>query len=272
MSKKYHIVYKTTNLLNNKCYVGVHSTNKIEDGYMGCGFYKGYSLETIKDKRGIRKAFKKYGLDNFNREVLFVFDTKDEAYKKEAEIVNYNWVLSNSNYNLCLGGVNSGVTILPEDHKNKLIDLHSKSYVVVNIKTSEIFFVNNLNSWSRDRGLCSASTTNSPLHMVVRGISALYKKEWWCCYEEDWTGEPIIKSRKVSVRPSGYERRKSVKKHNDITLINPNGQPIHIENLYKFCIENNMCYSNMLKVAKGISKSYKKYRLNLYNKAQDAVI
>ena len=260
MHKKYHIVYKTTNLLNNKCYVGVHSTNKIEDGYMGCGFYKGYTLETIKNKRGIRKAFKKYGLENFNRETLFVFDNKEEAYKKEAEIVNYDWVLSNSNYNLCLGGVSSGVTILPEDHKNKLTDLHSKSYVVVNIKTSEVFFVKNLNSWSRDKGLCSASTTNSPLHIVISGKIALYKKEWWCCYEEDWTGEPIIKKRKISVRPSGYERKKCAKKHNDVTLIDPNGKSIYIENLYKFCIDNNMCYSNMLKVKKGLIKSYKKYK------------
>lgn len=36
-----YIVYKTTNLINNKIYVGVHRTNPdINDGYIGCGVTK----------------------------------------------------------------------------------------------------------------------------------------------------------------------------------------------------------------------------------------
>lgn len=259
--KKYHIVYRTTNIINNKCYIGVHSTNKIDDGYLGCGFYCNYNIDTIKDKRGIRAAFKKYGVDNFKRDILFTFNNKEDAYKKEAEIVTYEWVLSQDNYNLCLGGMCSGTTIMPDEHKEKLVDLHSKTYVVVNIKTSEVFFVKNLNSWSREMGLCDKNTTNSALHRVAKGNTSLYKKEWWCCYKEDWTGSPDIKKRKKAPIRSGYQKNKNAKKHNDITLIDPNGESIFVENLYYFCVEKNLDYSNMLKVVKGISNSYKKYKV-----------
>lgn len=36
-----YIVYKTTNLINGKIYVGVHRTNPdIFDGYIGCGGFR----------------------------------------------------------------------------------------------------------------------------------------------------------------------------------------------------------------------------------------
>ena len=77
-----YMIYKTTNLLNNRYYIGFHkfSINKPEDGYLGSG-------------KLIRRAVEKYGKENFKREVLFVFDTKEEAEQKEAEIVNKEFTL-----------------------------------------------------------------------------------------------------------------------------------------------------------------------------------
>lgn len=101
-----YIVYKTTNLINGKIYVGVHRTNPdIFDGYIGCGVTK---KDQKKSKRGFPKAVLKYGYTNFKRETLFVFpDTKDgmlEAYKKESEIVDLTFIKSKQTYNLVLGG------------------------------------------------------------------------------------------------------------------------------------------------------------------------
>lgn len=102
-----YIVYKTINLINNKYYVGVHRTNPdIFDGYIGCGV-------TNKDKknkklRGFPAAVRKYGYNNFKRITLFIYpDTEEgkaQAYSKEAEIVNIDFVKSNKTYNLTLGG------------------------------------------------------------------------------------------------------------------------------------------------------------------------
>lgn len=100
-----YIVYKTTNLVNNKIYVGVHRTRvDITDTYLGCGTFRGY----IPDKKGFPYAVKKYGQENFIRETLFTFpdgeDGKIAAYKKEAEIVNREFIKDPNTYNICLGG------------------------------------------------------------------------------------------------------------------------------------------------------------------------
>lgn len=91
MHKKYHTVYKTTNLINGKCYVGVHSTNKQKDEYIGSGNL-------------IKHAIAKYGKDNFKKEILHVFKTRDEALEKEKEIVNKSFVDDSNTYNLIIGG------------------------------------------------------------------------------------------------------------------------------------------------------------------------
>ena len=85
------IIYKTTNLVNGKFYIGKHNQSKESfDGYYGSG-----SL--------LAKAIKKYGKDNFVRETLFEFDREDEAYQQEIKVINEN--LSNPLcYNVRPGG------------------------------------------------------------------------------------------------------------------------------------------------------------------------
>lgn len=88
----HNIVYKITNLVNNKIYVGVHKTNNLEDGYMGSGIV-------------MRQAIKKYGLNNFDKEILFDYETYQEALNKEKEIVNEEFLSRNDTYNLRRGGL-----------------------------------------------------------------------------------------------------------------------------------------------------------------------
>ena len=80
-----YFTYQTKNLYNNKTYVGVHSTNNINDRYLGSG---------IK----LNKAIKKYGRHNFKREILSFFDTLEEAYLEELFIINQEWVNNPNNY------------------------------------------------------------------------------------------------------------------------------------------------------------------------------
>lgn len=101
-----YIVYKTTNIINNKIYIGVHKTENPDefDGYLGCGVSI-YDRHTyLKRDYPICLAIRKYGIENFCREVLFVFDTLQEALNKEAEIVNEDFIQNRNNYNVALGG------------------------------------------------------------------------------------------------------------------------------------------------------------------------
>jgi hypothetical protein len=89
---KYHIIYKTTNLVNNKIYVGLHSTNNLEDRYLGSGW-------VLKD------AIEKYGRDKFVREILYVFNNREDCRKMEALIVDAEFVQRKDTYNLQVGGM-----------------------------------------------------------------------------------------------------------------------------------------------------------------------
>jgi len=95
MQLKYHTVYKTTNLVNGKIYIGVHSTNDENDSYLGSG-------------KKIQNAIKKYGRHNFKKEILYVFDSAEEAYLTERQIVNSDFIKSNENYNVSIGGYGTG--------------------------------------------------------------------------------------------------------------------------------------------------------------------
>lgn len=84
-------LYQITNLINNKIYVGVHKTDNIDDSYMGSG-------------KIINRAIKKYGIENFKKEILEFYDTYKEALAREAEIVTDEFLLREDVYNLRRGG------------------------------------------------------------------------------------------------------------------------------------------------------------------------
>jgi len=84
-------IYKTTNLLNNMIYVGCHYTFDPWDSYLGSGLY-------------LRNAINKHGIENFKKEVLFMFGNEQEMLGKEAEIVNEEFLKRDDVYNLCHGG------------------------------------------------------------------------------------------------------------------------------------------------------------------------
>jgi group I intron endonuclease len=96
----YHIVYKTTNTVNGKYYIGLHSTVNIEDDYLGCGHWRGRKICDI-NLSPILNAFKKYGDDSFIKEILFIFETREEALTKEHELVN---IADKMCYNARAGG------------------------------------------------------------------------------------------------------------------------------------------------------------------------
>lgn len=83
-------VYKITNILNGKYYIGVHKTKEPCDGYMGSGV-------------AIKEAIKKYGRENFIKEVLLLTPDKKDAY--EAERILTESFNKNDNYNMRRGGV-----------------------------------------------------------------------------------------------------------------------------------------------------------------------
>ena len=89
--KKYHYIYKTTNIITNKYYIGMHSSDVLEDGYLGSG-------------RRLRYSLNKYGKENHTREILEFCKTRKELKSREEEIVNLDEIAKTECMNLQLGG------------------------------------------------------------------------------------------------------------------------------------------------------------------------
>ncbi len=83
----HYLIYKTTNIVNGKYYIGKHKTDNLNDGYLGSG-------------KLLKRAIKKYGIENFVKEILLECFSEEEMNLAERIMV----VPDSTNYNLCEGG------------------------------------------------------------------------------------------------------------------------------------------------------------------------
>jgi hypothetical protein len=109
--KKYHFIYKTTNLLNGKYYYGMHSTNDLKDGYMGSG-------------KRLRYSINKHGKENHKVEIIEFLSSKTELINREKEIVNLNEIAKENCMNLKVGG-SGGLRGLSDESLKKIREASS---------------------------------------------------------------------------------------------------------------------------------------------------
>ncbi|MEG1008282.1 MAG: GIY-YIG nuclease family protein [Clostridia bacterium] len=127
LNKKYHYFYKITNKINNHFYYGIHSTDNLNDNYMGSG-------------KRLHIAYKEQGKQNFYKEIIKFFDSRNKAEEYERLIVNEELICNENCYNCIIGGsANKSlnyVTVIDKDgntfnvHKNHPLYLNG-TYVGV---------------------------------------------------------------------------------------------------------------------------------------------
>ena len=112
--KKYYFIYITTNNINNKKYIGQHSTDNINDGYLGSG-------------KHLLEAIKKYGKENFSRKILIFAKDKDELNKLEWFYINrVNATINREYYNISEGGGGNYFWGLEKHEREKLRKIWSE--------------------------------------------------------------------------------------------------------------------------------------------------
>lgn len=102
--KKYHYIYKTTCNVNGKYYIGMHSTDNLEDGYLGSG-------------KRLWNSINYHGKENHTKEILEFLKNRKELKKREKEIVNEQLLSEELCMNLQIGG---GGGIIDENHHIKM--------------------------------------------------------------------------------------------------------------------------------------------------------
>ena len=112
-AKNYYYFYKITNLKNTKFYYGVHSTNDLNDGYMGSGAI-------------IKEIIKKYGTDYLKKEIIKFFESSEEMYDYERQIVTNELIQNPNCYNLTPGGEGYNVNHFVPDYVKRKISNKAK--------------------------------------------------------------------------------------------------------------------------------------------------
>jgi hypothetical protein len=124
--KKYHFIYKTTNILSGRYYIGMHSTDSLDDGYLGSG-------------NRLRLAIRKHGKSNFKREILEFCETRADLKKREKEIVTLDEIAKDECMNLVVGGEGGfisedGVKLGRVKCDEKLKEKYGEKFKIVIIK------------------------------------------------------------------------------------------------------------------------------------------
>ena len=139
---KYHYFYKITNLINGHFYYGVHNNNNLDDGYMGSG-------------TRLQNAYRKYGIENFKKEIIKYFNNKEEAFEYESGIVNEELITNNECYNLSIGGKGGFIPNINSYKKNPSPNLNK---VMVKFKNTDKYFFINTNQY--DKTIYETNWTN----------------------------------------------------------------------------------------------------------------
>lgn len=115
-----HFIYLTTNLITNEKYIGKHCGD-INDNYLGSG-------------KILQRAIKKYGKENFKREILYISKNAQENNKKEKEFIKaFNAVEDRTFYNISEGGDGGNIFhLLPVEQQEKLREQARKRATGIN--------------------------------------------------------------------------------------------------------------------------------------------
>lgn len=271
----FSIIYKTTNLINGKIYVGKHTQDlcpTIFDGYLGSGVI-------------IKSAIRKYGKKNFERITLESFSTEEESYEKEEY-----WISKLKSrdpkigYNIFPGGwgftsetakeINSRPEIIELHRKNTTEmwqDIEFKNRISLAVKLSrntpeqkEGQSKRSLLMWESQefRDKHSKKMTENWLTSGYRENHSEKMKSKW--EESDYRNLMILKMTEVQNRPEVKEKvslyvrgSKNGRAKFHYVLKDPQGNIWETDCLTEFCREHNLTHGHMSSVANGNRNHHK---------------
>ena len=107
----YHYIYKITNKIDGKFYIGKRSSKIPNDDYYGSGTH-------------IKRAIQKYGKENFIKEIIEYNQSAEINSIREKEIIG-NLFLENNCYNIKPGGSGGGIPgwVPSEKYKEKMSEI-----------------------------------------------------------------------------------------------------------------------------------------------------
>lgn len=232
------IVYKITNLKNNKAYIGI--TNGTLEERM-----KAHRSHSRNKRRKLYDAFKKYGFENFLVEILEEVETKKEALEKETLYIKH-FDTFNNGYNMNEGG--TGLVYHTGETKKKMSE---NNYWLGKNRSGEnnpmfgkthteevkerISKANKKNTYRQGK-THTEETKNKIREKAIGRASPIKGKK---------------RSEEFCKKVSEGKKGKTPKLKFIYEITTPTGEIIVVNNMKKFCEENNINHGNMSAVLSG---------------------
>ncbi len=174
--KNIHYLYKTTCLVTNRYYIGMHSTHNLEDGYMGSG-------------KRLRRSIRKYGVENHIREILEFFENRDLLIEAEKKAITPEILTDKNCMNLMAGGKGGFISEEQQRHRS----ICASNALLEKLKNDDVFMI-------KYKELHLKGVKNSYTNGVRKKI-----------YFYDWNGKKHSDETKNKISESKKNKRKGEK-------------------------------------------------------------
>jgi len=235
-------IYKITNKINGKIYIGKDTKNN--KSYFGSGLL-------------IKRSIKKYGKENFTKEILEECEDNNILSEKEIYWINYFNSIIPIGYNICLGG-DGGDTFT--NHPNKEEYLKNKSIASKKMWEDENYRINII---KKRTGLKRTEETKKKMSDSAKDKpkSEEHKKSLSNAWEKRKIEHPHTKETLEKMKNSMLGKNAK----NTYKLTDINNNEFIINNLTLFAKENNLTHSLLIKVSKGTRNHHKGWKCEKLN-------
>lgn len=216
------IIYKTTNLINNKIYIGKDKNNNPK--YFGSG-------------KILKLAIKKYGIKNFKKEILEYCNTIEELDEREKYWIN----ILNPEYNIGMGG-NGGDTISNNPNKKQIIEKMTQTMNERHPNKGRIRTHTEIENWRKSYGNKWKGKNNSNYgshrNNMTKKILSEIRKKWHENLSSEKREEINHKISIANTGKTGYWKGKTNANHSKFMKEkNPFFGKTHTKEIKKFLSE-----------------------------------
>ena len=209
------VIYKTTNLVNGKIYIGQDKHNNPR--YLGSG-------------KILHLAFQKHGIENFKKEIVEVCESQEMLNQREEFWISfYDSTNRNIGYNIALGG-NGGDTISKHPNKYEICKLISKSNKKIwedeeYLAKMSLIRKEQITDEIRDKLSKATKGENNGMHgkshtVVVKDKMTKARKQWWDNLSDDERGNISKKISEANTGKEGYWKGKNNDVHSKWMKLN----------------------------------------------------
>lgn len=208
-----YIIYKITNNINGRYYIGRHATKNVNDEYMGSG-------------KAITNAINKYGKQFFSKEIIAETTSPEDLWELEKQIVNESVIKDPLSYNMAYGG-KSYLDGLKKYNPTKFLQHQSDAGKIGGVKVHESKTPEQIKEWHSLGGKASAEKQKlSGFHPFYTGEAAKAGGKAIKDMRELWNPNAIATNKNQIEYKSGDCKRAKIGSPTYIKLIEQGWLPI----------------------------------------------